>query len=341
MAQRLMVARSIAHRPHILFLDEPTAGLDPQSRLALWEILHELHGDGLTVLLTTHYMEEADHLCDRVAIMDHGRVLALDTPLALKASVNADTVAQVTKTATPPSLRAAPGYDRRDPRRARRRLGPVFLRRATGSCRESSPKPRQQVFVSRTSRSASRPSRQSSSRLQERICANEHYSDCFRYPRHGLRSSSSASFAAFWALLLRDLRVLEEASASLRSAPSCSRCCWSLCSPMCSRRSGRGSEVRALRVASSRHFSWPAWCDLDDLSGCPGGGLCRWSRSLATRVRSTTGSWRLCLCGPSRSRRSPREPSGAHRRAGRLSAGRVSSRLRRYICTCIGSTSSP
>ena len=96
MAQRLMVARSIAHRPHMLFLDEPTAGLDPQSRLALWEILHELHGYGLTVLLTTHYMEEADHLCDRVAIMDHGRVLALDTPRALKASVNADTVAQVT-----------------------------------------------------------------------------------------------------------------------------------------------------------------------------------------------------------------------------------------------------
>jgi ABC-2 type transport system ATP-binding protein len=95
MAQRLMVARSIAHRPHILFLDEPTAGLDPQSRLALWEILHELHGVGLTVLLTTHYMEEADHLCDRVAIMDHGRVLALDTPEQLKASVDADTVVEV------------------------------------------------------------------------------------------------------------------------------------------------------------------------------------------------------------------------------------------------------
>jgi ABC-2 type transport system ATP-binding protein len=95
MAQRLMVARSIAHRPHILFLDEPTAGLDPQSRLALWDILHELHGEGLTVLLTTHYMEEADRLCDRVAIMDHGRVLALDTPQALKASVDADTIVSV------------------------------------------------------------------------------------------------------------------------------------------------------------------------------------------------------------------------------------------------------
>jgi len=104
MAQRLMVARSIAHRPHILFLDEPTAGLDPQSRLALWEILRELHGVGLTVLLTTHYMEEADHLCDRVAIMDHGHVLALDTPERLKASVEADTVVEVTTDGDPVAL---------------------------------------------------------------------------------------------------------------------------------------------------------------------------------------------------------------------------------------------
>ena len=66
--------------PAILFLDEPTAGLDPQSRLALWEILGELHAAGQTILLTTHYMEEADQLCDRVAIMDHGKILALDTP---------------------------------------------------------------------------------------------------------------------------------------------------------------------------------------------------------------------------------------------------------------------
>ncbi len=70
MAQRLMVARAILHGPAILFLDEPTAGLDPQSRLALWEILGELHADGETILLTTHYMEEADQLCDRVG--DHG-----------------------------------------------------------------------------------------------------------------------------------------------------------------------------------------------------------------------------------------------------------------------------
>ena len=107
MAQRLMVARSISHRPHILFLDEPTAGLDPQSRLALWEILGELHGEGLTVLLTTHYMEEADQLCDRVAIMDHGRILALDTPAGLKASVGAATIARVATTGAPTALAAA------------------------------------------------------------------------------------------------------------------------------------------------------------------------------------------------------------------------------------------
>ena len=95
MAQRLMVARSILHQPTILFLDEPTAGLDPQSRLALWEILGELHEAGETILLTTHYMEEADQLCDRVAIMDHGRILALDTPAGLKRTVGADTIVTV------------------------------------------------------------------------------------------------------------------------------------------------------------------------------------------------------------------------------------------------------
>jgi ABC-2 type transport system ATP-binding protein len=95
MAQRLMVARAIFHRPAVLFLDEPTAGLDPQSRLALWEILGELNDEGQTILLTTHYMEEADHLCARVAIMDHGRILALDTPQALKQSVGADTIVTV------------------------------------------------------------------------------------------------------------------------------------------------------------------------------------------------------------------------------------------------------
>jgi ABC-2 type transport system ATP-binding protein len=95
MAQRLMVARSIFHRPAVLFMDEPTAGLDPQSRLALWEILQQLNADGQTILLTTHYMEEADQLCSRVAIMDHGKILALDTPEGLKRSVGVDTIVTI------------------------------------------------------------------------------------------------------------------------------------------------------------------------------------------------------------------------------------------------------
>jgi ABC-2 type transport system ATP-binding protein len=95
MAQRLMVARAVMHRPSILFLDDPTAGLDPQSRIAMWEILGELHSDGQTILLTTHYMEEADQLCSRLAIIDHGRMLALDTPEQLKRSVGADTIVTI------------------------------------------------------------------------------------------------------------------------------------------------------------------------------------------------------------------------------------------------------
>ena len=95
MAQRLMVARSIVHRPRTLFLDEPTSGLDPQSRIALWEIIGQIHAEGQTVVLTTHYMEEADRLCERVAIMDHGKLLALDTPDGLKRSVGGDSVVKI------------------------------------------------------------------------------------------------------------------------------------------------------------------------------------------------------------------------------------------------------
>jgi len=92
------------HRPSVLFLDEPTAGLDPQSRLALWDLLGELHTQGQTILLTTHYMEEADRLCERVAIMDHGKILALDTPAALKGSTGADTIVTVRTTGDPQQL---------------------------------------------------------------------------------------------------------------------------------------------------------------------------------------------------------------------------------------------
>ncbi len=107
MAQRLMVARAIFHEPAVLFLDEPTAGLDPQSRLALWELLGQLNAAGQTVMLTTHYMEEADQLCDRVAIMDRGRVLALDTPENLKRLVGADTLVTLKVAAGAERLAAA------------------------------------------------------------------------------------------------------------------------------------------------------------------------------------------------------------------------------------------
>lgn len=104
MAQRLMVARAIFHNPAVLFLDEPTAGLDPQSRLALWDLLVQLNAEGQTVVLTTHYMEEADRLCGRVAILDHGKVLALDTPTNLKKSTGADTIVTIKVVGDPQAL---------------------------------------------------------------------------------------------------------------------------------------------------------------------------------------------------------------------------------------------
>src|SRR5262249_43448875 len=87
MAQRLKIARALMHDPAILFLDEPTTGLDPQSRRGMWDLLLELHRKGQTIFLTTHYMEEADQLCQRLAIMDHGKLLEINTPSQLKKSV--------------------------------------------------------------------------------------------------------------------------------------------------------------------------------------------------------------------------------------------------------------
>jgi ABC-2 type transport system ATP-binding protein len=92
LAQRLQIARAISHRPKVLFLDEPSAGLDPQSRIAMWDAVRALREEGITVVLTTHYMEEADELCDRVAIVDHGKILVEDTPAALKNTVGAQKV---------------------------------------------------------------------------------------------------------------------------------------------------------------------------------------------------------------------------------------------------------
>src|SRR5437588_3677648 len=84
MAQRLMLARALMHSPDVLFLDEPTNSLDPQSRLFLWDRIRSLNAQGTTVLLTTHDMEEADQLCERIAIMDYGKILVLDTSVELK-----------------------------------------------------------------------------------------------------------------------------------------------------------------------------------------------------------------------------------------------------------------
>src|SRR5208337_4116089 len=92
LAQRVKIARAIAHRPLVLFLDEPSAGLDPQSRMAMWSAVEALRTEGITVLLTTHYMEEADSLSDRLAIIDHGRVLALGSPEKLKQTFGAQTL---------------------------------------------------------------------------------------------------------------------------------------------------------------------------------------------------------------------------------------------------------
>jgi ABC-2 type transport system ATP-binding protein len=99
--QRLAVACALVGDPELLFLDEPTTGLDPQSRLQLWEQVTDFRGGGGTVALTTHYMDEAERLCDRVAIVDHGRVIALGTPAELIASLHA---ADVVEFASEPEL---------------------------------------------------------------------------------------------------------------------------------------------------------------------------------------------------------------------------------------------
>jgi ABC-2 type transport system ATP-binding protein len=90
--RRLDVALGIMHRPRVLFLDEPTTGLDPQSRARIWDEVRALHASGMTIFLTTHYMDEADGLCDRLAIIDDGRIVSLDTPDALKRSLAGDII---------------------------------------------------------------------------------------------------------------------------------------------------------------------------------------------------------------------------------------------------------
>jgi ABC-2 type transport system ATP-binding protein len=104
MMQRLAVARALMHDPQVLFLDEPSTGLDPQTRLLLWSIIREYNAAGKTILITTHNMEEADSLCGRLAIVDHGKVIAQGTPAELKASIPGGYLLQLRFSAASPEL---------------------------------------------------------------------------------------------------------------------------------------------------------------------------------------------------------------------------------------------
>jgi len=104
MLQRLSIARALMHDPEVLFLDEPSAGLDPQTRLLLWEIVRDEHRRGRTIVLTTHNMDEADELCERVAIVDHGKLIALGSPAELKRSVPGAFVIRIQVQPRPPAL---------------------------------------------------------------------------------------------------------------------------------------------------------------------------------------------------------------------------------------------
>ena len=102
MRRRLEIARGLVHEPRLFFLDEPTTGLDPVSRVSVWEMLSRIKKEhDLTIIVTTHYMDEADRLCDRIAIVDHGKLVALDSPLRLKASIPGQNVIEVSFEAVP------------------------------------------------------------------------------------------------------------------------------------------------------------------------------------------------------------------------------------------------
>src|SRR5689334_1464916 len=116
MRRRVEIARGLVHEPKIFFLDEPTTGLDPVSRVNVWEMLTRIKSERqLTILITTHYMDEADKLCDRIAIVDHGELKALDSPMRLKMSVPTENVLEVSFASTPPgfleTLKALPSID--------------------------------------------------------------------------------------------------------------------------------------------------------------------------------------------------------------------------------------
>lgn len=112
MQRRLEIARGLMHHPNVLFLDEPTLGLDAQTRRYIWKYVEEMNArEGVTIVLTTHYMEEADYLCDRVAIVDNGRIVALDTPKNLKDLIGADTITLEVQTGSDALLQSLKSFD--------------------------------------------------------------------------------------------------------------------------------------------------------------------------------------------------------------------------------------
>ncbi len=131
MRRRVEIARGLVHEPQVFFLDEPTTGLDPVSRTGVWEMLQRIKAQrDLTVLITTHYMDEADKLCDRIAIVDHGKLVALDTPAGLKASIPERAPGDARRSTT--CSCTTPGRDLRDALQAPSAADSPFMIRRLG-----------------------------------------------------------------------------------------------------------------------------------------------------------------------------------------------------------------
>ena len=179
-AQRLSIACALVHDPEVLFLDEPTAALDPQARRNLWDLLSGLNDSGRTVVLTTHYMDEAEVLCDRVAIMDHGKILQFDTPAALVRGLDA-----------PARITVAPGQltldEAQAPRGSRRRQRGCRRRRADHPrAGQGGLRPRRRPTTSTASASRPAPSRTSSSTSPAGSTAHEGLPGAVAGDRQGL-----------------------------------------------------------------------------------------------------------------------------------------------------------
>ena len=306
MAQRLMVARAIMHRPAILFLDEPTAGLDPQSRIALWEILGELHADGQTILLTTHYMEEADELCDRLAIIDHGHLLALGTPgraqaLDRRRHRGHRIGRPATSTGSPTCSRAdSPGATRVDARRRDRAASRCA--RSTACCprvvrRRRAQRVRRHRPLGHRADARDRlhqPHREGPARMTAVTIPAAHRPTLAPTLRADPARARHASRSARCSCATSS--CCARRSRSSCPARSCSRSCWSSCSPTCSRRSARASAARARRERVLHRCSSPASSGSRSCSRASSRSRCRWCRSSGTRARSRTACSRRCRC---------------------------------------------